>query len=317
MFLSISICTRNRAENLIKAFKSIVISWENLEKDTCENSLELLIIDDGELNNNILKGFHKICEIHKINFVYHKKNNKGLYNSRIETIKVAKGEIIIFLDDDIELEKKYLKFLIDSFQNELIGGFGGVEQNISAPSKRLLLYQRIFLHSNKLPGFLSITGFNGSITKWSLQSKPFKSNFLSGSNMSFRKELLLDLPNETIFLGYSVGEDIFISQFVSKKAKIIVNPLAKLKHNHASQSRDRILQVSRSTIENYFFMFTWFEYPQNLYVLFLWSSFGFLVKAIYDFLKKMIKVNDFKSIIEQFSAISGYTLGIIKIIFKN
>jgi glycosyltransferase involved in cell wall biosynthesis len=316
MLISISFCTRNRENLLLKALNSVVLAWEELYRYDNSHTLEILIIDDGELSIIKQDDISGICKNHGIGSVYHKKKDNGLYSSRIKTIELASGNVVLFLDDDVQLEKEYLLVLVNSYKNLSIGGFGGIDQNLLPASKRMFLYQKIFIHANPLPGYLSITGFNGSTTKWYAQKESFRANFLLGCNMSFRRELLYGLPSQTIFTGYSIGEDLFISRFVADKAELTIDPNAKLYHSQTQESRDSVIQVTKSTIVNYYYIFCWFQYSFKRYPLFIWSCFGFVVKAISDLLKSLVKREGLKLINEHIMELLGYLWGIEKVLFR-
>ncbi len=95
--LSVVICTRNRPVELKRCIESI-----SRQKIDTEFQIEVLIIDDGQLSNEIKNEF--VSKLSKFEFKYYKKECPGLFLSRIFAVSVANSNIILFLDDDVEIE---------------------------------------------------------------------------------------------------------------------------------------------------------------------------------------------------------------------
>ncbi|OPJ65366.1 glycosyltransferase [Clostridium chromiireducens] len=101
MYISIVICTYNRSNLIKKCINSI------LNNNYPEDNYEIVIV-----NNNSEDDTEKIC----INFVENNTNIRyifeekiGLSNARNTGIDNAKGNIIIFIDDDTCVDINYLK----------------------------------------------------------------------------------------------------------------------------------------------------------------------------------------------------------------
>jgi glycosyltransferase involved in cell wall biosynthesis len=278
MSLSIAICTRGREAELAACFKSIVKSLTELG----DRSVQIVIIDDSRLSKLALDGFTKTCRNLQVDFVYKQKREPGLYNSRLQAIELSACDIVLFLDDDVLLDRDYLKLIIHAFEHDEIGGVSGIDNNLRNATRRMLLYQSLFLHSSFKPGSLSLTGFNGSITRWPSMKTAFQTDFFSGCNMAFKRVHLLDLPQVSTFNGYSVGEDIFISHCVALKAPLLVNPKARVDHNQSLASRDSARAVSRSMVVNHYFLLHYFHTAWWRRTLFYWSIAGLLFKDLYD-----------------------------------
>lgn len=95
---SIIICTYNRYDHLLETIKSIIcVLGDRID-------YELLIID-----NNSTDHTPSINEKYNDNshFRYVLESNQGLSHARNRGIKEAVGDILVFLDDDIELESNY------------------------------------------------------------------------------------------------------------------------------------------------------------------------------------------------------------------
>lgn len=114
-----------------KAGVSIIISYYNGAKyilpciKSCLNSsfqdYEIIVINDAstDASARILTEFQKNNRLR----IFHFKNNLGPSKVRNFGVKQSKGDIILFLDMDVEIDHKCLKELVKKFnQNKNIGG---------------------------------------------------------------------------------------------------------------------------------------------------------------------------------------------------
>lgn len=120
MKVSIIIPTLNREKSLFQTLDS----YQKFEKDYDE----IIIIDQSikNIENEVLNKYEKVKYIHYPFPSSTKARNIG--------IKEAKGDILIFSDDDIEVEKDTLKNIKNIFFKEkdisLIGGFNIFDKDI-------------------------------------------------------------------------------------------------------------------------------------------------------------------------------------------
>ena len=116
--ISVVVPTRNRAQSLRK----LLIT---LEKQTLsQNNYEILVIDNGSIDET-----GQLCAEYKTkfcNFQYLYNENPGLHVGRNMGYLQSKSEIIVFADDDIEVEPTWLEAISDGFKRHkdvvLIGG---------------------------------------------------------------------------------------------------------------------------------------------------------------------------------------------------
>ena len=89
--LSVIICTYNRADLLNMSLESL--TRQTLSKD----KFEVILIDDGSSDHtkDVSSAFHSVLPLK-----YFYQNNAGLASARNHGIFAARGEILLFLDDD-------------------------------------------------------------------------------------------------------------------------------------------------------------------------------------------------------------------------
>ncbi len=105
-WISVIICTYNRDPYLYRAMQSIAF------QDAAAADFELLVI-----NNNSTDNTTAICEAFGekypgLRYRHIVEYNQGLSHARNRGIREAKGEILVFLDDDAFAEKDYVSRLI-------------------------------------------------------------------------------------------------------------------------------------------------------------------------------------------------------------
>src|SRR5882672_7624490 len=98
--LTISICTRDRAEDL----KRCLISIGRASAPACLKTVEILVIDDGKTPDLVIEEVRALMEARGFSFRYKKKDrDPGLFHSRLIALTLAKSDLILFLDDDVEI----------------------------------------------------------------------------------------------------------------------------------------------------------------------------------------------------------------------
>ncbi len=116
---SIIVPTKNRANSLALTIRSLVA------QDFPVQEYEALIVDNGstdETHNvaeNMIENYHN----HRIRYIH--ESEPGLLSGRHRGSFEANGEILIFVDDDIEAESGWLSAIIDAFNDESIHLVGG------------------------------------------------------------------------------------------------------------------------------------------------------------------------------------------------
>lgn len=288
MELTIAICTRNREDDLSKCVKSIA-------KQSIENkNIEVLIVDDGNLKDQYISNIKDQLFNFEVN--YHKKKSPGLYLSRLKSIEIAKGDIILFLDDDITLEESYIQYLLDTYEKYPdTAGVGGVDILLPKYSLLRTIYTTFFLYHSQKVGKLSITGLNSSMHKWINKKNVFYTEYLNGCNMSFRKSVINNLPEVGFFNNYSLGEDLFTSLYASNNSELLINPDMKVKHFQTQISRDKIENVAKMKVVNHYKMLPFLKTGKMKYIFIYWTYIGMMIASV---LKR-----DFKEL-------SGYWQGI-------
>jgi GT2 family glycosyltransferase len=274
--LTIAICTRNRPDDVRNCVESIGLQ----KKIPADLPVEVLLIDDGEMPPPLIDSY-KVLLPPKFTVRYYKKEKKGLFLSRLEAIRQASHDVLLFLDDDVTIMEDYLSVLWTTYaENGSAAGVGGIDILVKKYVFPENLFFRLFMISSSDRGKLSFTGFPNSMNTWGEADTAFETDFLSGCNMSFRKDALEDLGPVEWLHNYSLGEDIFFSLIAGKKGALIVNPSLRVKHCRATSSRDDVETIAYTRVLNHFLLLRYFFPNSARQLCFFWTVLGLHVGAI-------------------------------------
>ncbi|NJD51864.1 MAG: glycosyltransferase family 2 protein [Candidatus Methanoperedens sp.] len=303
MKISIIICTKDRLQDLMNCLESILA--QSIMPD------EIIIIDSSNSEENIDK-LRKF--IHKNDFIKHYTIRVGLTRARNAGIEKSRGEIIIFVDDDVILDKDYLYEILkifDSYENVgLVTGDIIQADMLTRTFPKLIRYSFIkdirnvffflFFLSRFGNGYFLPSGFPRYIVG---HNKIKRIECVQGANMAFRKNALDEFHFDEYFKGYSFMEDCDISYRISRKFKVIFTPFAKLIHKASPVSRDSDSDRAKMLVENHFYLFKK-NFPQTIQ-----HRFAFLISIIGLFLLAALRFssNEFR----------GYFYGCIEILKKE
>jgi len=120
MDISVIICTYNRSDSLRRTLEHL----QNMEVPE-EIRWELLVVDNNSKDDTkaVAESFR---EIMKIRFTYLLEKNQGLSFARNNGIRHAAGDVIVFTDDDVLVDKSWIGNIHEAFRKHVeaacIGG---------------------------------------------------------------------------------------------------------------------------------------------------------------------------------------------------
>lgn len=212
--VSIVICTYNGENRIKKLLDSI------LRVDYPRNKLEIIVVDDGSADRT-----SGICERHELHpKIIRHDTNKGLAEARNTGIRNSAGEIILFTDDDTEVEPNWVKKMVKNLKNfDIAGGF------VSKPENTLITkyYYWKKLNNKFIRKMGIITPEN-----WETHA-----DLIVGCNMGFRRSVFNDIgffnPALGVHKNAGGGEetDIIYRACINGK-KILYDPEVFIIHHH-------------------------------------------------------------------------------------
>jgi len=222
--LSVIIPTRNRADLLNIALKSIAIQTFPADE------FEVIVVDNGSTDSTkqIVETFY--TNVKNIRYFY--DETPGLHVGRHRGLKEAQSEILVYADDDIDAFPTWLEGVWESFQDSdiaLVGGKNLPKWESEPPYWIYEMWMDINQYGHSL-GYLSILDFGNKV----MEINPL---YVWGCNFSIRKRVLLDakgfhpdgFPQEMI--KYRGDGESSVSNYIQKhNYKTLYNPKASVYH---------------------------------------------------------------------------------------
>lgn len=177
--LSVIIPTRNRAELLRTTLNSLHSQTLSV------NKYEIIVVDNGSSDHT--KEVISSCSISlkKIRYVF--EAEPGLHSGRHRGLKEAKGDILVFADDDIEALPSWLTSIIDAFTDKDVAMVGGNNYPLfldTPPGWLIKMWNKVHPNGYKAIPLLSVIEFSHTPFKYS-------PSLIWGCNFAIRKDVLL------------------------------------------------------------------------------------------------------------------------------
>lgn len=274
MQVSVVIPTYNRAKDLDVCLSSIS-AQTILPK-------EIIIVDDSETDEikNLIE--QRKEDFRKKNILLKYIRNKRERSSAIARnigIENATGDIILFLDSDVILDKNYIKEILKVYKEKPNAlGVQGYITSTYNPSEL----------TNMIRKFLFIDHWEKNACRVLPSTCPVSPNFvdrviscewLSGCNQSYKKKILEKYKFDENLKRYSFKEDMDLSYRIFKKYpnSLFMTPYAKLIHNVSQSGRlPKKELIYMKEIYSLYFFYKNIEQTVKNKLIYLWSRIGYL-----------------------------------------
>jgi glycosyltransferase involved in cell wall biosynthesis len=268
--LSVVICTKDRPRELATCLDSLATQRRL--------PMEVLVVDaSATAPEAVVADFRRRvgCAVQLI------RAEPGLPRQRNVGIRAARGDVVVFLDDDVVLEDDYLEELARVYERDAtraIGGVGGAQVPDPTPhqSATLRAFRRFFLLSSHGRGRVKASGRPEYLLS---PREAVDVEFLSGCNMSYRREVLdAGLRFDERLCGYALGEDLQFSYRVSRRWRLLLTPAARVDHRHTGGGRPESAQFRAMAVFNVYLFFREDVVTHPLqWLAYLWSCLGDLL----------------------------------------
>ena len=182
----------------------------------------------------------------------------GTSRARNTGLRMAKGEIVAFLDDDERLPSHWVNEMVAYYDDKSLGGVGGfVDHPGHYNPARNAVYRALGITSNRYK--IDWGGFNVGPARHPRDDQP--AAWLSGGNMSFRRSAMLAVGGFDEALGSFWHEDVDVTHRVAKSGwKVISSRKITVEHYPASVNRQPLHSQMRER--------------ERTRVLFVWKAIG-------------------------------------------
>ena len=182
MSISCIVPTLNRSALLRNALRSLI------NQNVSQNLYEILVIDNGSTDDTKKVSHQIIGETPDRDIRYIFEPEPGLLAGRHRGVLEAKGELLVFVDDDIEATPGWLQAIFETFKSSLVQIAGG--RNLPKfevePPAWLESFWDATRAGGRFCGWLSLLDLGES----ELEIDP---NYVWGLNFAIRRRALYDL----------------------------------------------------------------------------------------------------------------------------
>ncbi|MEO2205059.1 glycosyltransferase [Paenibacillus pabuli] len=292
MRASVAICTHNRGNDTMQAVDSI------LKGDSDYTAYEILVIDNRSTDNT-KELFASLGFPEHVRYIF--EPQLGLSYARNRAIEEAKGEFVMFLDDDALAAPTWVDEVIKIFDMDPdIGCVGGKIVPIWEGGKPEWI-------PDDIVSLYTVMDFSDSIVEMKAPHIPF------GANVSFRKSIFKEIQPFRVDLG-RVGNNLMSSEEseligrVRLVHKIYYSPYAVVEHKIAKSRLNKRWLLRR-------------VYWQGIsdatrYQKSAWGIYKHLIRIAQSALLIAISFNNVKKVTSQMAKIS-YRNGTIVGSFRN
>lgn len=234
----------NRYKDLDLTFHSIF--------DSSIKPYKIIIIDDSNNNSTekVVDRWRSLIADVKFVYVHPNYKNKSLTKARNVGIKyIDDTDIVLFLDDDVTLNRRYLEEIIKTFEEypEVAGTQGFIMHKYI--NKNVLCKLIFCLVGSVLPSLIAVSFFTPIVTKTMEAKYPVfipkkkkikECQWLSGANMAYRGSILKNdqFRFDENLISYCLSEDVEFSYKLFKNGKkLFMNYDAKIIHRVSQEFR--------------------------------------------------------------------------------
>jgi len=136
-------------------------------------------------------------------------------------------KIVIYFDDDIQLETNAIEEMIDFWNNQEKIPAGVSFNIINLPPQQDNIFRHLFYIATKPHGKVWRSGFNSPL---GIQEKNINSDWLPGGVTAWRKDILDTYSIPDISSKWAICEDLIFSYPVGKNESLLLCHKAKVKH---------------------------------------------------------------------------------------
>ncbi|MCP4614551.1 MAG: glycosyltransferase family 2 protein [Planctomycetes bacterium] len=211
LFVSVVIATYNRTTVLLDTAKYL------LEQNY--PAFEIIVVDQTEIVSERMRVFFDDLKDEKVRYIH--LDQPGLPNARNVGIRAARGDIVLFVDDDTKpANENFIRRHAENYaESEIVGVAGRV-------------YDSRYSECNDPNRILKLTRW-GTIKDEKNGTVRTEIDTLGGTNMSFRRQVAVNAEcwfDENI-AGTFQGEDLTFSLMLKRTGgRLIFDPRADLYH---------------------------------------------------------------------------------------
>lgn len=288
--ISIVISTYGRERDLETAFSSI-LAQTVLPR-------EVIIVDDtpDDSIETVVRQNEGAFSARKIRLYYIRNpRERGIVTARNVGAERAVGDVVLFMDDDVVLDKEYLHEVSKVYETHpwakgVQGSPLGSLFQAGNPGLLNAFKRAFFLTSISRDRCAMLRSFKSTFP--ASVSELSECDWLSGCNQSFRRSVLKEFHRDEKLRRYSAGEDADLSFRVHKAFPnaLYITPTARFVHNFSQTARPANAEMMFSD-----FVYSYYLFHKNMggstanQLVFAWSWIGRIANWLRDWLGARLK----------------------------
>ncbi len=287
--ISVIIPTCNRSEDI----KKTLIKLNKSLGDLCE----VIIVDQS--SNNQTRNLVKSLKSRKIKYLF--SNTPSITIARNLGVKRASksSKIIVFIDDDVDLDKNYFTEILKIFNN--FSEARAVAAYVPSPELEkmslldILLRKLFFISFPDKEKARILSSYCNTYP--SKLNKIINSQWLPGVNMAYKKSVFSEQKFDENILGYTIAEDIDFTFRLYKKypKSLFITPSAKIIHRVSNVERYPTEKMSFiNQIDHFYFNFKNLNKSLSQKLIFIWSIVGITLLRTIKFVSTRKEINYLK-----------------------
>lgn len=222
--VSVIIPTKNRATDLARTIETLL--------QQSVQPLELILVDQSASPTFTRRlPFPLVC--------IHDPTISGASVARNVAMDNARGDIWLFLDDDVLLEADFIEQILAAYAPG-VSGVSGIITNYTSPPLKRRLWEAIF----QLGPFRDERQRIYRTAERLRVARPIRVRKFTGALMSFRASAIHRHRFDPNLTGASPGEDIDFCSGLAKGSVLLIAPRARLIHKKSAESRDPTRWIS-------------------------------------------------------------------------
>lgn len=249
--IAIVICTKDRPEALRETLASV---WSQSRKPD-----ELLILDDGRMDDVARGDLARDAAHHHIGFIYHRKHEPGLTRSRNVAAQRATADVLIYLDDDVTCAANFVQEIAAIMADPRVAAVSPVLEEPRLQGRAARIWQLGY----RIAGWWRVRPDVNSAARGAppamLAWEPHRVRplaHLSGAAMALRRDVVLANPFDESLTQYALGEDREMGYRLAPRHWLLEAIQTNVVHRRETGGRGDPHRFGFMTSRNYLYILT-------------------------------------------------------------
>jgi glucosyl-dolichyl phosphate glucuronosyltransferase len=216
--VSVIIPTKNRSDALKETLRTLL--------DQTRMADELIVVDQSQTKSSLETGPLLLKYIYDPEIT-------GASQARNRGMKLATGDIWLFLDDDVVLDRDFIEKLLAAYAPGVVGVSGIVTNYVTVPPLQRVwpsIFERGPFCDERREVYYRAESLNST--------KPIQVSKFTGCLMSFRADAIRGLWFDENLRDGSFAEDIDFCARLPRNSILLITPRARLLHKRSPEGRN-------------------------------------------------------------------------------